>query len=283
MTVFNYARWVAKEITGPKNIDKKIFIVGGAGDGKSMTAITLARAIAKWLSYYIYGDFTHSEEFFSLEKESIAKHIAVISTDDLIKLMTTPAEKNSIRIIDDCGTSIGFTNRRSMSSESLDIASIYGTNRVRNGVLIIPVQDANFTDIRMRMLANEIIDLTDYYQEGPFRMAKLWKIKKDRNSKDGYVKRRFMTYEHGQWVTQESIACYMADTQDVGTYDKLRVFKEDENAQKIYSKYNMMKNEKEMKMQREKCPQCGSTRLYYGKNNSVRCNACGKYLSHPDK
>jgi ABC-type dipeptide/oligopeptide/nickel transport system ATPase component len=100
LVLFNLARWIAKEVTGPKNTDKKIFIVGPGGSGKSMTGVRLARAVARWISYYNHnGIFAHDKEYFEFDKD----HIAIISTKDLLHVMTNRLKKNSVKIIDDCG------------------------------------------------------------------------------------------------------------------------------------------------------------------------------------
>lgn len=270
MTLFNYARWIAKEVTGNKNIDKKIFVVGPAGSGKSMTGMALAPAVAKWISYYNHGNFDHQKDYFTFDKD----HVAVINMNDLIHVMANRLIKNSVKIIDDCGASKGFTNRRSMSTENLDIVSIYGTNRVQNGVTIICVQDSDFTDIRMRKLANETIDLNDYYQAGPCRMAKLFKIRMDRYSKNGIRQCRFMTYEHGVWVTQESIACFLPPPDLMAQYDALRVEKERENTQMIYDKYLKLAEKGTVDKNKLRCPACTSTDIYPGKKHNS-CHKCG--------
>lgn len=277
MTAFNYSRWIAKEVTGPKNIDKKIFVVGPAGSGKSMTGLALAEAVSKWISYYNHKDMAHAGEYFAFDQD----HIAVIDTTDLIHVMTTPLKNNSIKIIDDCGASIGFTNRRSMSRENLDLASIYGTNRVRNGVTIYCVQDINFTDLRMKKLANEIIDLTDFYQRGPFRIARLWRIRMNGENRKGITKCRFMTYERGQWVTQESIAVFLPTDELRLKYEALRVEKEAANANMIRDKYTRLVEKTTQVENKERCPKCNSPRLYKGKKTSHKtCRECGHVVEN---
>lgn len=278
MTLFNFSKWVAKEVTGPKNIDHKVFVVGPAGSGKSMTGVELALSVAKWISHYNHGeryDFTHADEYFKFDKD----HIAIINTNDLIHVMTTRLKKNSVKIIDDCGASVGFTNRRSMSKENLDLASIYGTNRVQNGVTIYCVQDTMFTDVRMRKLANVVIDLNEFYQAGPLRMGRLWKIRMDKNGKSGIKECRFMTYEHGEWVTQESIACFMPPQDIKDQYDKMRLEKEMENSKTINDKYKQIIDKSSTEQEKPHCPYCNSTRLYYReKTNDTKCKGCGRVL-----
>lgn len=273
MTLFNYSRWIAKQVTGPKNIDKKIFITGPSGCGKSMAGLRLALAVAKWISFYNHNNFDHLEEYFKFDKD----HIAIINTIDLMHVMTTKLRKNSVKIIDDCGTSVGFTNRRAMSKENLDIASIYGTNRVRNGVTIYCVQDEKFTDLRMRKLANENIDFNDYIQEGPFRIAKLRKMKMDEKAKGGIKKCRFMTYDCGQWVTQETIAFDLPDPVIKKIYDKRREAEEDKNSRMINQRYKDLSDKAEIELNKNHCPYCNSTKLYHGKNY-VKCQGCGRRL-----
>jgi hypothetical protein len=258
----------------PKNVDKKIFIVGGAGTGKSMTGVRLAKALKRWISYYNHnGIFAHGDEYFTFDQD----HVAVISTKDLLHVMTTRLKRNSIKIIDDCGAAKGFTSRRSMSNENLDIVSIIGTNRTQNGVTIICVQDTSFTDIRMRMLADVVIDLSEYYQSGRFRIAQLRRIKKDKKFKEGIKPCRFMTYEHGIWVTQETIACEMPDTLLKAQYDELRERKEIENSKFINDKYNRILEMQEAEEKKPRCPYCNSTQLYYSdKNNITKCKGCGR-------
>jgi DNA-directed RNA polymerase subunit RPC12/RpoP len=164
-----------------------------------------------------------------------------------------------------------------MSDENLDIASVYGTNRVQNGVTIYCVQDTTFTDIRMRKLADIVIDLTEWYQSGRFRIAKLRKIRMDKNSKPGIKEVRFMTYEHGEWVTQENIACELPDPDTKKLYDEMRERKEAENSKAINRKYNKMLENEEIEDNRPRCPHCNSTRLYHSKKG-VRCNGCGRYI-----
>lgn len=269
MTLFNVARWVAKEVTGTKNVDKKIYVVGPAGSGKSMTGLSLAAACAKWISFFNEGDFKHSSKYFKFDED----HIAVINTDDFIKLMTKYPEKNSVRIIDDCGAAVGFTNRRSMSKENLDIVSIYGTNRVRNCVTIICVQDTNFTDKRMRMLADIIIDLRNYTQSGPLRMGKLWHIRMVDDLRGGYRKCRFMTYENGQWVTQESVACFMPPDDLLKQYNELRATKDKENTEMLGNRYN---KPTDIFPNKPCCLSCGSHDIRYRKKDGFyHCRVCG--------
>lgn len=273
MTVFNFSRWAAKRVTSKKNVDIKIFIVGPAGSGKSMTGIALAKRVAKWLSYILNGDYDHISDYYEFDGD----HIAVISPRDLIHVMSKRLKKHSVKVIDDCGASKGFTNRRSMSEANLDIVSIYGTNRTQNGVLIICVQDVDFADIRMRMLADVVIDLTDYTEEGPFRMAKLYKISKDKKVKGGIRKRRFMTYEHSAWVTFESIACFMPSPTEKIPYDELREAKEAENTEAIGAKYDALEAAELAQSTLPSCVFCRSSQLYYSKRDrSTSCRKCGR-------
>jgi hypothetical protein len=282
--VFNFARWVAKQITNnKKNIDIKIFIVGPAGSGKSMTGLTLALLLDKYVAYFVYGKdeyMKHIGEFFSFDPN----HIAIINTQDLIHVMTTMLCKHSIKVIDDCGAAEGFTSRRSMSTANIDIASIYGTNRVHNGVTIYCVQDTTFTDVRMRKLANVVIDLTNYVEVGNdkigvVRMAQLRKIRMDKKAKSGINECRFMTYENGQWVTQESIACFMPPAEFKDKYDKMRNLKEAENSKAINEKYSLIIKQEETENEKPRCPYCNSTQLYYSeKKNVTKCKGCGRLV-----
>jgi hypothetical protein len=250
----------------------KIFITGPAGSGKSMAGVRLIKAIAKWISYYIYGNFDHAEEFFKFDKE----HVAVIDTKDLIYVMTRQLRRFSCKLIDDIGAAEGFTSRRSMSGANLDIVSVYGTNRTQNGVAVYCVQDKSYADKRMRELGNVEIDFTEYTTSGSFRVAILRKIKK-LGDNQGVRLCRFMTYENGQWVTQETIGIDLPDYQSKKIYDDLRDKKEAENSKKINEKYSKMVEANEVKDNRPKCPHCGSTRLYYGTKGN-RCNNCGRHF-----
>lgn len=293
MPPFNLSRWIAKEVTCldcrdcfhkktcshpglPLNKDKKIFIVGGAGSGKSMTGVRLTKPLNNWISYYNNnGIFKPDEAYYSFDKD----HVAIISTKDLLHVMATKLKRNSIKIIDDCGASEGFTNRRSMSQANLDMASVYGTNRTQNGVTIYCVQDTSFTDKRMRMLADVIIDLTNYYQSGRFRIGLLRKIKKDETRREGIIKSRFMTYEHGEWVTQETIACELPDRESKKMYDEMREAKEVENSKAIHEKYNKQMDSVEVQDNKPRCPYCGSSQLYYSEKKKVtKCKGCGKLV-----
>jgi hypothetical protein len=277
MTLFNYSKWVARQITNKsKNVDKKIFIIGPAGSGKSKTGLTLAVAIARWVSYYVYGDFDHWKEFFNFDPD----HVAVIDTSDLVALMIKKLKRFSIKIVDDCGTAEGITARRSMSQANLDTVSIYGTNRTDNGVTIICVQDTSFTDKRMRMLADEVIDLNEFVQQGPVRIGKLWKVRMDRNSKYGMRLCRFMTYNNGQWVTIEGIACFMPDQPGHGIdgeYNKLRKTKQDAQSEKMSSKYKKIEQDIEIQNERQKCPYCNSIQLRQ-RSKGLKCEKCGRYV-----
>jgi hypothetical protein len=276
--MFNFSRWVARQVTDPKkNVDQKIFIVGPAGSGKSMAGLALAQAVSKWISFYNHeGNLSHASEYFSFDED----HIAVIDNQDLIRLMTTYPKRNSVRIIDDCGAATGFTNRRSMSTENLDLVSIYGTNRVRNCVTIVCVQDTNFTDIRMRVLANEIIDLRDWFQQGPLRFGKLWRIRMDNKAKRGFREVRFMTYTHGQWSTCECIACNLPTPSLIAQYDELRERKDRENTLRLSEKYNTTKEKNNYN--KERCPKCGSAELRYRqKTHDWKCKPRGHIFTTP--
>lgn len=275
---FNFARWVSKEIMSSKNIDKKIFIVGAAGDGKSMTGLHLALALDKWNSIHKYGDLSHVGEFYHLDSVTDTEHTAVIDSDDLFDLMARPLCQYGIKLIDDCGHARGFNSRRSMTQEAEDLNSIYGTNRTNNGVTIICVQDDTFADKRMRMLANEVIDMTGYYQNGPFRMAKLWHIRKDNKQQRGIKLTRFMTYENGEWVTQESIACRMPPKDKTIIYDELRAIKQAAQSKKVLDKYRQSETPKApynkpfIKDDKERCPVChAASILYRAKTKDYKC------------
>lgn len=272
MTIFNYSRWVAKEITSKKNIDKKIFIVGPPGSGKSKTALAFAKAIDKWISYYVYGNFDHCGEYFKLDED----HIAVINADDLLKLMIKKLPKHNIKISDDCGTTEGVTSRRSMSQKNLDVVEIYSTNRTDNGVLIICLHDEAFADLRMRKLANESIDLGDYVQDGPFRIAKLRKLKNDKNNKRGIRETPFTTIENGEMVIHDSIAVFMPDEKTIKWYDELRDQKQSENAQRLLDKYSKIDQDVEVKSSKPKCPKCGWTSRvsYKARTKQWECTRC---------
>jgi hypothetical protein len=277
MTLFNFGKWAARQVTdSEKNVDLKIFIIGGPGTGKSKTGLALAKSVRRWTSFFLCGDFDHAEDYFSFDED----HIAVIDTNDLVNVMIKKLRKHSTKIVDDCGTAKGINARTSMTEETQDIVSIYGTNRTDNGITIICVQDTTFADKRMRMLADVVIDLTDYYQEGPFRMAKLSKIRMDSSAKYGIRKCRFMTYEHGEWLTVESIACFMPDLPNQGIdkqYNDLRKIKQDAQSLMIAEKFKKASQAKEVQDERPRCPYCNSTRLYHGKSGQ-RCNNCGKHF-----
>ena len=275
MVAFNYARWIAKRITSSMNVDRKIFIIGGPGTGKSMTGFALAKKLAKWVSYYKYGNFDHADEFFKFDKD----HIAVINTLDLIHVMTAKLVKHSIKIIDDCGSAQGFTGRRAMSAENIDMASIYGTNRTDNGVTIYCVQDETFTDLRMRKLADDVIDLNDYIQRGPLRIGKLWKLKRDKQNNKKINKARFMTYDNGHWLSIESFSTFLPEPEDKKKYDELRKVKEAENSRTISERYTKIIVNDKVEQEKQRCPYCNSIRLYYSsKYNRTTCRGCGKTL-----
>jgi hypothetical protein len=141
----------------------------------------------------------------------------------------------------------------------------------------------------MRLLANEKIDLTDYTESnGKFRIAKLYKIKRDKKHKGRIQECKFAFWSHGryggkfkgrEYCTIEGIICFMPDDKDiVDKYNKLRVEKEAENTRGVKEKYKNLQKEQEINDEKERCPHCNRSSIYYGKNGSKRCNGCGKYL-----
>lgn len=276
MTLFNLSRWIAKEVTGAGDRDIKIYIIGPPASGKSKTAVALALKIKKWLSWYLYKDFEHQDEYFKFDSE----HLAIISSDDLLKMMMTYPPMYQIRIVDDCGNTRGFDSRKSMSHENSDINSIWSTNRTRHCITIVTLHDFNFSDRRQVLIADIVIDLRGYTQSGRFRMAKIYKIGMDKSSNGnrGVRLTRFMTYENGQWVTQESLACELPPADICKQYDELRAAKDKENTEKAYQKYQTANSDKEVKDTRPRCTSCNSPRLYHGKK-VTRCLNCGKVLN----
>jgi hypothetical protein len=279
--VWSYAQYVAKQVTGPKNIDKKIFIVGDAGDGKSVTGLMLAIRIAFWIAYYVNLNLIKQnkpptakpEDYFTLDKD----HIACIISEDLIHVATVELPQHSIKILDDLGSALGFTNRRSMSGENLDMVSIIGTNRVKNGVTIYCVHTEDFADVRVKLLANEKIDMTDYVQSpGGYRIGKLYKMKRVKKNKS--VECKFGFWSNGEYCTIEGIICFMPGQTDNDRYSNMRVKKEQHNTSTIREKYKRIAQAEEIKNEKPRCPHCNSTKLYHSKKGTVRCNGCGKYI-----
>jgi len=272
LTLFNFGRWVAKEITGSGDRDMKIYVIGPPGSGKSKTALRLALSIRKWISWYIHKDFEHGEEYFKLDNE----HLAVISSEDLFKMMTNYPPMYQIRIADDCGNTAGFDSRQSMSRKNMDLNSIWSTNRTRHCVTIVTLHDLNFNDLRQVMLADVVIDLRDYYQSGRFRMAKLWKIKMTERSKGnrGAQLARFMTYERGAWVVQESLACEMPPLDVVEGYDKIRAAKDKENTLRVQNMLSQYNAEMQDMNNKPKCVACGSKDVRAIKEGR-KCRVCG--------
>lgn len=288
---WSYAMYVAKMITGPKNIDRKIFVVGDSGDGKSMTGLCLAIRIAFWVAHFENIKLIKQgkpatakpEDYFKFDDD----HVACIDGDDLIHVATAELPQYSIKILDDCGAALGFTNRRSMSDENLDMVSIIGTNRVRNGVMIYCVQTEDFTELRMRLLANEKIDLTDYTESNnKYRIGKLYKIKRDKKHKGRIIECKFAFWSHGkhggkfknrEYCTIEGIVCFMPDDQTtIDKYNELRVRKEANNTRTVKEKYKNMQKEQEIKEEMPRCIHCNSTQLEYRKTG-VKCGKCKRY------
>jgi hypothetical protein len=288
---WSYAQYVAKMVTGPKNIDRKIFIVGDSGDGKSMTGLCLALRISAWIAYYENVKLVKQNKIANAKAEDYFKfdddHIACINTDDLIHVATVELPQYSIKMLDDCGAAVGFTNRRAMTNDNLDMVSIIGTNRVRNGVTIYCVQTEDFTDVRMRMLANEKIDLTDYTESnGKYRIAKLFKIKRAKGHKNKIIECNFAFWSHGkhggkfksrEYCTIEGIICFMPDDQAVvDKYNELRIRKEADNTRAIKEKYKNIQTEQEIKDEMPRCKYCNSSQLEY-RTNGIKCNKCKRY------
>jgi hypothetical protein len=295
---WSYAQYIAKMITGPKNIDRKIFVVGDSGDGKSLTALNLAIRISRWVAYYLNCEqvkkneqATHKpEEFFKMDND----HVGCILGEDLIHVATVELPQYSIKILDDCGAALGFTNRRSMSGENLDLVSIIGTNRVRNGVMIYTVQTETFTDIRMQMLANEKIDLAGYTQSGDkYRLGQLYKIKRDKKRRNKIVECKFAFWSFGkqgkkgqEYCTVEGIICYPPEDQAlIDKYNNMRKEKEAENTQAIKNKYAAVQKEMDVSQKIQQhtqiCPKCFKSDLRYSKKERlVYCRSCGSIVKN---
>jgi hypothetical protein len=126
------------------------------------------------------------------------------------------------------------------------------------------------------MLADIIIDLRNYSQSGPIRLGKLWHIRMVDDSKGGYKRCRFMTYEGnpGQWVTQESVACFMPPDDLLKQYNELRAAKDKENTEMLSGKYG---NETKPKpVLKPRCYKCeGSDVRYLQRTNEWKCKTCG--------
>jgi len=281
MVLFNLSRWIAKEVTGSGDRDMKIYIIGPPAAGKSKTAIALALKLKKWLSWYIHKDFLHGDEFFKMDKD----HLAIIDSNDLFRMMTTYPPMYQVRIVDDCGNTEGFDSRQSMSRKNGGLNSIWSTNRTRHCITIVTLHDTAFSDKRQVLLADIVIDLRDYYQSGRFRMARLYKIKMDKHraSGDRGAKMcRFMTYENGQWVTQESLACELPPKEICQEYDKMRAIKDKENTEKVYNSFNEAQKMQEQNCSIPCCPVCFKTDIRYSKKEDIRyCRNCGSIVPKP--
>jgi hypothetical protein len=252
----------------------KIFITGPPAGGKSMTGVRLAKAIDRWCGYYVYGNFEHAGDFFTLDEN----HIAVIDTVDLMILMTNRLRRFSIKIADDIGGAEGIDSRTSQSKSNINLTRVLKTNRTQNGVLLCCFQDDMDVDRRLRKIANIEINLNEYQESGSFRIAKLRKIQKNEDNRNTGIKfTRFMTYEHGEWVTVESIAVDLPDPESKKIYDEIRERKEIENTNALNAQYVQAKQQKNKSDTKPHCPHCGSIQLSY-RTKGVKCEKCKQYI-----
>jgi hypothetical protein len=83
-----------------------------------------------------------------------------------------------------------------------------------------------------------------------------------------------MTYEHGTWVVQESLACEMPDPEVVKAYDEIRAAKDKENTLRVQAMLSQMKQDVTAKQFKPKCVACGSGQVYPVKAG-LKCRICG--------
>lgn len=290
MVLFNFPRWVVKRILDKKkNADTKILIIGPAGSGKSMAGVTLGEQVDKWIVQSInevqgIGAAEHGE-YFNVDWE----HMAIIDDKDLVKLMVKPLKKHSVKVADDCGAAEGVNARRSMSKKNIDLIRIYGTNRTERGVLIICVQDDSFIDKRLRMLANIIIDLREWYSEFvpgldggdeiEIRFAKLYKIVMDNTQKYSIQTKKFQVHQHGKMARVETIALVLPSDNGKSNYDMMRTEKQEAETSKVLAEIEAQDAPKDTG--KKKCPDCGwtSSVKYFKRTKTWQCTHCDKILN----
>jgi len=160
------ADYFADIITSKHNQHVIILIVGAAGTGKSWGGIDLASEIAKSVSERVGGE---PKDYYDFEK-----HLAVMSKDEVKRVMTKPGQYAIIHI-DDAG--VPLNSRKWQSDENIDFNSVLQTFRPNHNAVIITAQAGMLIDKVIRSIAHYIIEMDKNIFDLGISIAKVKHVK----------------------------------------------------------------------------------------------------------
>ena len=164
---FNLCKEIAEKITSKFNQHETAIVVGDKGSGKSWAGLRIAHDVSIEVAKIKGGK---PEDYFDLE------HVAIITKDEVIRVLKTAMGQYNVVIFDDIG--VGWSNRDFASKFNKVMNGIYQTFRTRNVFLIMTVPDQTYIDKLPRLMLHYFIEVVDSYFEKGYVEVKVKESKK---------------------------------------------------------------------------------------------------------
>lgn len=161
----NLAEYFANIITSKHNQHCQIRFVGKAGMSKSTSAIELGMGVAEEVAKIKGGS---ASDYFSFEKD-----LAVMSTDEVERVMNNPGKYHVI-LLDDIATAVGARDFQKNSNKEL--AKIIQTFRPNNNLVIETLQASFLVDKIFRLLAHYEIEMESTNFDMGYAIGKVQEI-----------------------------------------------------------------------------------------------------------
>lgn len=164
---YDMCKEIAEKITSKYNQHETMIVVGDKGSGKSWGAQRIAYDVSVEVAKIKGGK---PEDYFTLE------HIAIITKDEVLRVLKTQLGQYNIVIFDDIG--VGWSNRDFATKFNKVMNGIYQTFRTRNVFLIMTVPDQTYIDKLPRLMLHYFVEVVDSYFDKGFIEVKVKESKK---------------------------------------------------------------------------------------------------------
>lgn len=200
------AKEIAEKITSKNNQHCVMVIVGRKGVGKSWTALRIGWDVSCEVAKIKKKPV---EKYFSLD------NVAIITKEEVLRVLKTKMSRYATCILDDVGPSWGARDFATKFNKIMN--NIFQTFRTKNVFLILTVPDQSYLDKLPREGVDFLVEVVDSYFDKGFVECKIKESKKPVHSSK--VMYPFVSRNNIRYVRH---LVHTAPEELTGPYEKLR-------------------------------------------------------------